>query len=125
VLCRWTVAGGLELIAREGDPAPGSGYNHGVLNRVSVSPGGVILFQSHLDGRGLQGVVYRVMGDVMEKLVQTGEQVLFEGAPTQVLALAIYSSTGTGGCGEAVNDAGQAVISLSLGNGRHVNRIFE
>jgi hypothetical protein len=74
-------------------------------------------------------VVYRYFGGILEKVVQTGEDVLFEGSPTEVVSASIYSigtgSGGGGGAGEAINDVGQAVIALSLGNGRHVNRVFE
>ena len=129
VFCRWTSEGGIELIAREGDVAPSSGRNYGILNRFSVSPSGAILFQAHLSGAGLSGAVYRLMGSSLEKIVQTGEDVLFEGSPTRVLGLAIHSSStgsgGGGGSGEAVNDVGAAVVALSLGNGKHVNRVFE
>jgi hypothetical protein len=129
VLCRWTPAGGIEVIAREGAAAPSSGRNYATLSRFSVSPGGAILFQAHLTGAGINGAVYRLLGASLEKIVQTGENVLFEGAPTRVLALAIHSSStgsgGGGGSGEAINDVGQTVIALSLGNGRHVNRVFE
>lgn len=129
VFCRWTSAGGMELIAREGDIAPSSGRNYAILNRFSVSPSGAILFQAHLSGAGLSGAVYRLMGSSLEKIVQIGENVVFDGVSTPVLALAIHSSsTGTGGgggSGEAVNDAGAAVVALSLGNGKHVNRVFE
>lgn len=129
VFCRWTAADGIELIAREGETAPSSGRNYSILSRFSVSPNGAILFQAHLSGAGINGAVYRLMGSSLEKIVQTGEDVLYEGAPTRVLALAIHSSStgsgGGGGSGEAVNDAGAAVVALSLGNGLHVNRVFE
>lgn len=129
VLCRWTADGGIQVLAREGDAAPSTGRTFHSLSRFSVSPAGAILLQAQLGGTGLNGVVYRYFGGILEKVVQTGEEVLFEGSPTEVLAASIYSigtgSGGGGGSGESINDAGQAFIALSLGNGRHVNRLFE
>lgn len=127
VLCRWTAGSGIELLAREGDVAPSSGRNYGILSRLSVSPGGAILFQATLSGTGRHSAAYRIVGGTLEKLIQTGEETLFEGDPTEVLGLAIYSggSVSGGGAGESINDAGQAVMALSLGNREHVIRVFE
>lgn len=127
VLCRWTADSGIVLLAREGDVAPSSGRSYGILSRLSVSPGGAILFQATLTGAGRHSAVYRVMEGAVEKLIQTGEDTLFEGAPTAVLAVAIYSggTNSGGGAGESINDAGQALVALSLGNREHIIRVFE
>ncbi len=127
VLCRWTLDGGIEVIAREGDAAPHTDRLYGTLTRLSVSPSGVVLFQATLTGVGGNGIVYRLKEGVLEKLVRVGDDITFDGESTKVLGLGIYDTVAGGGSSAraAVNDAGQALVALSLGNGRHVNRVFE
>ncbi|HCN79432.1 MAG TPA: hypothetical protein DIT13_19895, partial [Verrucomicrobiales bacterium] len=49
-LCRWTEAGGIELLAREGSVAPGIGANYLAFLAFSVSPSGNIVLHSTLSG---------------------------------------------------------------------------
>jgi len=126
-LCRWTEAGGIELLAREGAPAPGMGANYAVLQAVSVSPGGAVLLQTTLSG-GRAGLP-RDTGTGMEKVTATGDSILVDGAPRTILALSIHRDGvnpggGGGGMGAAINDAGAALSILSLGDGVHAARVW-
>lgn len=126
-LCRWTVADGIEVLAREGDVAPGAGGNYGVFQVFSVSPGGAVSLQCT---SGTNVLLMRALpDDEMNFVVKTGQTVLFNGVNRGILSLGIYQAGvgaggGGGGMGSAINDAGEVFTVLSLGSQDYVARVY-
>ncbi len=124
-LCRWTVADGIEILAREGDVAPGAGGNYGAFQVFSVSSGGAVALQSTL---GTNVPLMRALpDDDLSFVVKTGQTVLFNGLNRRILSLGIYqagASSGGGGLGAGINDAGEVFTVLSLGGQDYVARFY-
>lgn len=127
LLCRWTVAGGNVVLAREGSVATGTGLNYGAFQVLSVSPGGAVLLQSTLSS-GI--VLMRAMpGAGLSLVVRTGTTLTFNGATRGILSLGINQTGagtggGGGGLGDAINDDGAVLTVLSLGGSDYTTRIF-
>ena len=129
VLCRWSRAGGLELIAREGVTAvPGEpGATFGVFQHTAASPGGSVMLQAILSSGGYG--VFRDLGSGLEKVVRTGDTVTIAGSPRTALGILSYPDTATpfkttGGFGLPINDQGALYLVLSLGGGQYEGRIY-
>jgi hypothetical protein len=128
VICRWSVAGGIEVLAREGDPAPVTGSSYRAFTGFSVSPGGAVALTASLANKRI--VLLRALpGDSLAFVTQTTETVTFNGAPRRILSLGIHESgTGPGhggnGKGAAINDAGEVFTVLSLGAGEYSARVY-
>lgn len=129
VVCRWTQAGGIEVLAREGSPAPGTGgLNFGLLARMSVSPNGNIALQATLGSK--KWGIFKNTGSGFLPVVRTGDLINHAGVNRPALAVSIgYESFsvygGGGGLGESINNSGQVAVSLSLGNQIHINRVYQ
>lgn len=127
VLCRWTVAGGNVVLAREGSVATGTGLNYGAFQGLSVSPGGAVVLQSTLSS-GI--VLMRALpGAALSVAVRTGTTTTFNGTTRGILSLGIYQTStgaggGGGGLGAAINDEGAIFTVLSIGNGQYVARVY-
>jgi hypothetical protein len=129
VLCRWTVADGIEVLAREGDAAPGTGSTYTAFTGFSVSPGGAVALTATLANKRI--VLLRALaGDDLSFVTQTTENISYNGAPRKILSLGIHD-TGTGaghggnGKGAAINDEGDVFSVLSIGGGEYIARIFK
>jgi hypothetical protein len=129
VLCRWTVADGIEVLAREGDAAPGTGSTYTAFTGFSVSPGGAVALTATLANKRI--VLLRALaGDDLSFVTQTTENISYNGAPRKILSLGIHT-TGTGaghggnGKGAAINDEGDVFSVLSIGGGEYIARIFK
>jgi uncharacterized repeat protein (TIGR03803 family) len=129
ILCRWLAdSGELEVLAREGDAAPGTAsLNYGTLHTVGVSDSGHIVLQVILSN-GKHGLFRKLESD-FELLVQAGDSVNFGGAARTVLSLGLYNKTtgtggGGGGMGSAINDAGDVFTVLSIGNGEYGAMVY-
>ena len=127
-LCRWTAGGGIEVLAREGAAAPGTGVNYGAFQTLSVSPGGAVALQSTLTN-GRIALMRAMPGAGLGLVVQTTQTVMFGSSSRTILSLSI-NSTGTGagggggGLGDAINDEGAVFTVLSIGSGDYVARIY-
>lgn len=127
ILCRWTAADGIEILAREGSPAPGLGANYGTFQALSVSPGGAIALQSTV---GMSVVVMKALpGATLSLVAKTGQTLSFNGSTRGIQSLGIYqtgfgSGGGGGGLGSAINDQGAVFIVLSLGGLDYVARVY-
>lgn len=127
-LCRWTVLGGLQVLAREGSTATGTGANFTAFQSLSVSPGGAVVLQSTLSN-GRITLMRAMPGNSLAPVVQTTQSVLLNGVSRSILSLGIHG-TGTGsggggsGLGAAINDAGAVFTVLSVGSGDYVSRIY-
>jgi hypothetical protein len=128
VLCRWTLAGSNEVLAREGDSATGTGSNYLVFQGLSVSSGGAVVLQSIL-ANGRIVLMRALPGAGLAIAVQTGTIITYEGATRSILSLGIHQ-TGTGagggggGLGAAINDEGAILTVLSIGNSEYVTRVY-
>lgn len=129
ILCRWLAdSGELEVLAREGDAAPGTAsLNYGTLHTVGVSESGRIVLQVILSN-GKHGIFRKQDGD-FELVVQAGDSVTFGGAARTVLSLGLYNKTtgtggGGGGMGSAINDAGDVFTVLSIGSGEYGAMVY-
>ncbi len=120
-LCRWTVAGGVQVLMQEGDAAPGGGL-YGPLRTLSVSGGGKVMIQ---DTRA----VWRDVGQGMSLVLKVGDRVLYEGTPSPVLSLAVNDETvntrrAGGGFGGMINDDGAVLVIVSVGSGNYTMQIL-
>jgi hypothetical protein len=127
VLCRWTQAGGIELLAREGSLATGTGLNYGIFQVLSVSPGGAIALQSTLS-TGIT-LMRALPGASLEKVAKNAETVILNGTSRSILTLSIHQTGagtggGGGGMGAAINDEGEGFTVLSLSGGFYVGRVY-
>jgi hypothetical protein len=127
VICRWTTVDGIEILAREGDVAPGAGGSYGGFQVFSVSPGGAVALQSTM---GTSAIIMKALpeGD-MGFVVKTGQTLSFNGSTRGILSLGIYqtgtaSGGGGGGLGSAINDEGAVFTVLSLGSQDYVARVY-
>jgi hypothetical protein len=125
-LCRWTVSGGITVLARIGSAAPGLGTNFKLMNQLSVSTGGAIaLVTSLVDGR--VSLWRGLPGGALTLVHTTGDAITLNALPETILGLAIHTATtsaggGGGGSGSAINDAGTIFATISVGGGKHVAR---
>ncbi len=128
VLYRWTVAGGLELLARTGSSAPGTAETFGILQVHSVSDGGAIALTAVLSDGNTR--LFRALpSGPLTSLVAAGDTVSVGGAPRSIYSLSIFSDGsgtggGCGGMGAAINDLGEIFTVLSIGSGEYVARIY-
>ncbi len=127
LLCRWKVSGGFQLLAREGQAAPGTGMNYGTFQVLSVSPAGAVALQSTLS-TGI-GLMRALPGTALGLVVKTGSSLVFQGFPRGILSLCINQTGagvggGGGGLGSAINDEGAVFTVLSLGSQDYVARIY-
>jgi hypothetical protein len=129
VLCRWSVADGMEVLAREGDAAPGTGSTYSAFTGFSVSPGGAVALTATLANKRI--VLLRALpGDPLGFVTQTTASITFNGTPRTILSLGIHD-TGTGagdggnGKGAAINDEGDVFTVLSIGGGDYIARIYK
>jgi hypothetical protein len=129
VVCRWSVASGIEVLAREGSAAPGTSSTYTAFTGFSVSPGGAVALTATLANKRI--VLLRALpGDDLTFVTQTTASITFNGAPRKILSLGIHT-TGTGaghggnGKGAAINDAGDVFTVLSIGGGEYIARIFK
>lgn len=128
VLCRWTEAEGIAVLARLGGAAPGTGSTHSAFTAWSVSEGGAVALHSRLaNGRN---VLWRALpGEMLTAVIGTGDLVEVSGTDYPVLTLTLHNGGsgtggGGGGMGAAINDAGEVFVSLSLGGSLHVGRVL-
>ncbi len=125
-LCRWTVSGGITVLARIGSAAPGLGSNFKLMNQLSVSEGGAIALVTTLVD--FRTALWRVMpGGGITLAHVTGEAITVNATPETIAGMAIYTATtssggGGGGSGSAINDAGTIFATFSVGGGKHVGR---
>jgi hypothetical protein len=141
-VCRWSAAGGLELVVNQGanlstfvavaDMPPALTTSKiGRITRVTVSPAGNIAVLAEGDAGDSVNYVLRDMagGTGTEVMEYVGREVWYRNETRPVLRLSIYeisaSTGGTGGMGCGINDAGQISITLSLGNLDHVIRVYD
>ncbi len=126
-LCRWTVTGGISVLARPGIAAPGTAVNFTRLMALSVSEGGAVALLSMLSN-GRTGLWRALPGDSLSLVLTTATATTVNGTPRTVLAMGLHRSAGTagagGGAGAAINDAGTIFATLSVGSGVHVARRF-
>ena len=128
VLCRWSLGGGLEMLAREGDAAPGAGANFGLFSGFSVSSGGAIALTSTLSDAS--PALFRALpGGALSLVIKRGDDLTVNGALQTIYTIGIHGDGtgqggGGGGMGAAVNDLGEIFAAISLGNGNFVARIF-
>ncbi|WP_139373369.1 DUF7453 family protein [Prosthecobacter debontii] len=130
VLCRWTQPGGIELMAREGDLAAGTGgLNVGTIQALSVSDAGAVVLQCILSNGKV--ALLRDIGSGLTQLVRAGpgQTVVFGGLPRTILTLSIYNKFvgpggGGGGMGAAINDSGEVLTVLSLGSRDYVAKVY-
>lgn len=127
-LCRWTALGGLQVLAREGSAASGTGVNFAAFQALSVSPGGAVVLQSTLSN-GRIALMRAMPGSALALVVQTTQSVVLNGVPRSILSLGIHgtgagSGGGGGGLGAAINDEGAVFTVLSVGSSDYVSRIY-
>ena len=126
-LCRWTVAGGISVLAQTGSAAPGTAANFTRMTSLSVSEGGAVALLSMLSN-GRTGLWRALPGDSLSLVLTTATTTTVNGTPRTVLAMGLHRSAGTagagGGAGAAINDAGTIFATLSVGSGLHVARRF-
>lgn len=126
-LCRWTVAGGISVLAQTGSAAPGTAANFTRMTSLSVSEGGAVALLSMLSN-GRTGLWRALPGDSLSLVLTTATATTVNGTPRTVLAMGLHRSAGTagagGGAGAAINDAGTIFATLSVGSGLHVARRF-
>lgn len=128
VLCRWSEAGGLEMLARIGGAAAGTGSTHSAFSALSVSEGGAVALLSKLANGA--SVLWRALpGQVLTPVTTTGDTVSLDGVNYPLLGITLHASgTGTGGggggMGSGINDLGEIFAVLSIGGGKYVARIF-
>ncbi len=125
-LCRWTEAGGIELLAREGSAAPGTGANYLAFLAFSVSPSGNIVLHSTLSGTGASALL-RDTGSGLALLVRNGSLVPHGTTQRAVKAMSIHTGYGdgggAGGMGAAINDNGEVFTVLDL-SGVYQAKVF-
>lgn len=127
VLCRWTVADGIELLAREGSLATGTGLNYRIFQVLSVSPGGAIALQSTLS-TGI-ALMRALPGASLDKVVKNAENVSLNGTSRSILTLSIHQTGagtggGGGGMGAGINDEGEVFTVLSVSGALYVGRVY-
>jgi hypothetical protein len=123
VLCRWSPETGIVVIAREGTTLLVPSGICNTIDRTSVSMNGNILFQTYSNvDKG--NSIYRVIGNVIQRVIGKNDSITFNGVPTVVLTAAIFDSINSVQQ-SAINDQGKALISISFGGSNHMNRIFE
>lgn len=127
VLCRWTVADGIELLAREGSLATGTGLNYGIFQVLSVSPGGAIALQSTLSS-GI-ALMRALPGASLDKVVKNAENVILNGTSRSILTLSIHQTGagtggGGGGMGAAINDEGEVYTVHTVSGALYVGRVY-
>lgn len=127
VLCRWTVAGGTQVLAREGDAAPGTGGSYLSFQALSVSGGGAVVLQSSLSN-GF-ALMRALPGAGLSLVVRSGTSLTYQGSPRTILSLGIHatgsgSGGGGGGLGAAINDSGAVFTVLSIGSSQYLTRVY-
>lgn len=127
ILCRWTDADGIEVLAREGDVAPGAGGTYGIFQNLSVSPGGAVVLQSTMSSGNI--LMKCLPGEDLSLVVKTGQTLTFNGVIRGILTLSIHpqgagAGGGGGGLGSAINDEGAVFTVLSLGSQDYVARVY-
>lgn len=131
VVCCWSAANGITVLAREGEPAADTTVNYGTIQTLSVSDNGAIALQCILsDGR------YSLMrdkrdGNGIHQLAQSGagNTVILNGVERTINSFSIYTkcvntSGGGGGMGSAINNSGETFVVLNLSNTNYVARIY-
>ena len=124
-LCRWTETGGIQVLACIGQPAPGVGGNHRLLNRLSVSAAGAIALLTTLSND--RSVLWRALpGGTLNYVLGTGDSTTVNAVPATIQALSIHADVtvagGGGGRGAGINDSGTLATAISVGDGIHVIR---
>ena len=126
VLYRWTVAGSNEVLAREGDSAPGTGSHYLAFQAFSVSSGGAVVLQSNL-GNGQITLMRVLPGAGLTAAVQTGTTLTYNGATRSILSFGIHQTGaggGGGGLGAPINDEGAIFTVFSIGSSEYVTRVY-
>jgi hypothetical protein len=124
-VCRWTVAGGITVLARTGASHPELNSPFKVMNQLSVSPNGAIALVSTHNNK--QVALWRAMpGGNLVRVQAKDDIITVNGQSETVLGIAIHSATsaggGGGGLGAAINDSGTVFATFSVGSGIHAAR---
>ncbi len=122
-LCRWTEAGGIQVLASIGGAAPGLAGNYRLLNRWTVSEGGAVALLTTLSNNRV--TLWRALpGGALTYVLGTGDAITVRGAPATLYGLSIRadSTTAGGGLGAGINDGGTILATLSVGDGVHLTR---
>jgi hypothetical protein len=128
VLYRWTVAGSNEVLAREGDSAPGTGSHYLAFQAFSVCSGGAMVLQSNL-GNGKIALMRALLGAGPTAALQTGTTLTYNGATRSIFTLGIHQTGagvggGGGGLDAAINDEGAIFTVLSIGASEYVTLVY-
>ena len=131
VLCRWSQAGGITVLAREGSPAVGTGVNYGSLQTLSVSDAGAVALLSGLSD-GTDVVMRMKANDAqLTQVVRSGagQTIRYQGTNYPVNALSLFAETvnsggGGGGMGTAINDKGEVFVIVTATGVKHVGQVY-
>ena len=108
---------GFDLVARIGDPAPGTPYRFSSLGSLTISPTGEVAFNASLDSPTFQyGTWVADAAGQLHKLVKTGDVVDVEGVGQRTVAGTLFGGQYTNDA-LVFNGSGELYMRLSFTNG--------